>query len=1079
MKKSLLLLFVCLFGALGGVKAWTSVKPYVGRSYYLLNANYERYWYSKKDDAFHITDDLSKANRVTFESASGSNYAFAYYLNDTKYYLHEDAGNAKWPTSSSTMEVGATNYGYYVRNNKDGSKHRYMNAHSDEGVSFGKVEDNSVTNDKYRSWQFISVYELDSNTPDVCRDAAEASCLSAANGWERVRDNATLDASLSDYFFAIVCANYPGLMVNMANGNASQQAGDKFSSSKSMWYSNSANPEVDNSFLWMIEPNTTPNYEGYTFRNASYPSLTIQTEWNTGGWGMSWYAHTNDQANPCQWNSYALIPSNGVYTIKTLANGGDNYLGLWTPSNDYINGQELAGNKGTAEQGKFLIYRKLKKDVNMTSLITNPSFETGALTPWSAESRNDTGVKDQSNGTYSITQGDPVDGQKLFNSWGGTGENSVSQTISLSKGTYRLSALLAGFTGETLTLSAGGQSSNVVVAGDKTYGYTVSVKFTLTETSNVTIKASNTKSQQTSDASFIKADNFRLTYLGVMATDDDYTALQTAINNADAKVLGFDDGEYAPYNNVAVLKALADAKAIDKNVDNLQMDVQDATAAIANENWTVNSGEVNAIYNPTFALSDNDGAMAGWENSNTEAGLGGATHSRAFVLHSGDGNYSHLAPFNQGDDVRSAAYLRFDSYNSGKDAVYTYGGTSDYPMPLKSSTYYNVKFDMGSWNQPNKDIKLTVVDGAGNEVDSQTKSTIGSFHDDSGTLVSFDLVFLAEEAGNYKIKISNPNDVDNAIVVSNFELKRYNGMIEDDDTNTQVYYGTFKSRVDLTPTEEHPFVDITHASFDGEVFVNLYDNPNGLLYATPSQVNSIKSSYGTTEAIPNVVSNDGNVCESLVIYDGHPFFVPSHSNIRATEATYSRTIASTSNYGTICLPYAVESDKNIQYYTIGQIDGNVLKLNEVASVEAGAPAIFKKKDGGATEITVAANDVSIASDAGTNGSSVVLKGTFERITIGTDGATGSGAANGKYYINSSNQFCEGKDWFYVGAFRAYLEAAGYNARLSISVDDEATAINELKTLDEKQGLQDGKYLIDGKIIVVKAGKQYNVNGVIK
>ena len=77
-----------------------------------------------------------------------------------------------------------------------------------------------MTNDKYRSWQFISVYELDSNTPDVCRDAAEASCLSAANGWERVRDNATLDASLSDYFFAIVCANYPGLMVNMANGNA-------------------------------------------------------------------------------------------------------------------------------------------------------------------------------------------------------------------------------------------------------------------------------------------------------------------------------------------------------------------------------------------------------------------------------------------------------------------------------------------------------------------------------------------------------------------------------------------------------------------------------------------------------------------------------------------------------------------------------------------------------------------------------------------------------------------------------------------------------------------------------------------
>ena len=228
-----------------------------------------------------------------------------------------------------------------------------------------------------------------------------------------------------------------------------------------------------------------------------------------------------------------------------------------------------------------------------------------------------------------------------------------------------------------------------------------------------------------------------------------------------------------------------------------------------------------------------------------------------------------------------------------------------------------------------------------------------------------------------------------------------------------------------------------------------------------------------------MISNDGNVCESLVIYDGHPFFVPSHSNIQATEATYSRDIAAASNYGTICLPYAVESNENIQYYTTDEIEGGVLKLTKVTSVDAGKPAIFKKKDGGATEITVAANNVSIASDAGTNGSSVVLKGTFERITIGTDGVEGTGAANGKYYINSSNQFCEGKDWFYVGAFRAYLEAAGKNARLTLQIDDEATAISELKTLDEKQGLKDGKYLIGGKIIVVKEGKQYNVNGVIK
>lgn len=1069
MKRSLFLLFACLFGALSGVKAYTSMTPENARAYYLYNVGKGTYWYGADHDL-----DAGSNTRYTGHTSSlydatparvrisDNNYTFTYYVNGVEYQLRHTTNNGESVLTggSADFQLWSKTDGYTIEFKSD--YQRRLHAEDAGTCDYDRKLD---ADNNTLHWRFYAYEEI---LPDLVEHNVSTCASTAASivsGWERVTTKEQLAQNPERYFYAIFSAVNPGVMMTTEYKNDAYR----------MCYKAAGNPLNNSSYdLFEME-----NYDG---EFAIKSNITGKYYGNTSGAPWDFLANKETLDEGCK---VTVTCSNGVYNLQDKYDKGQdefvgNYLGAW--DNMEFVGERLAGNKSINRAGYFLIYRKLKKNVDMTGLITNPSFETGNLTGWNAPERTDTGAKENSDNTYKISNGDAVDvdGSWLFNSWGGTGENSVSQTISLSKGTYRLSALLAGFHGETLTLSVGGQSSNVVVAGDKTYGYTVSVKFTLTETSNVTIKASNTKSQETSDASFIKADNFRLTYLGVMATDADYLALQNAIDNAGTKVLGFDDDEYAPYNNVAVLKALADAKAIDKNVDNLQMDVQNATAAIANENWTVNSGEVNAIYNPTFALSDNDGAMAGWENSNAEAGLGGEIHSRAFVLHSGDGNYSHLAPFNQGDDVRSAAYLRFDSYNSGRDAVYTYGGTSDYPMPLKASTYYNVKFDMGSWNQPNKDIKLTVVDGAGTEVASQTKSTIGSFHDDLGTLVSFDLVFLAEEEGDYKIKISNPNDVDNAIVVSNFELKRYNGMIEDDDTNAQVYYGTFKSRVDLTPTEEHPFVDITHASFDGDVFVNLYDNPNGLVYATPSQVSSIKSSYGTTEAIPNVVSNVGNVCESLVIYDGHPFFVPSHSNIRATKVTYSRDIAAATNFGTICLPYAVKSNDNIQYYTTSVIEGNVLKLTEVDNVAAGTPAIFKKKDGGATEITVAANNVSIASDAGTNGSSVVLRGTFERITIGTVGATGSGAANGKYYINSSNQFCEGKDWFYVGAFRAYLETTGDSpaARLTISTDNE-TAINELKTLDEKQGLKDGKYLIGGKIIVVKEGKQYNVNGVIK
>ena len=147
---------------------------------------------------------------------------------------------------------------------------------------------------------------------------------------------------------------------------------------------------------------------------------------------------------------------------------------------------------------------------NYTSAIINPSFETGDMTGWSAESRSDTGVKEQSNGTYSISNGDAVDGSYLFNSWGGSAENNVYQTIkNLPAGTYQLTALLAGFTGEALVLAANEVTNSVTVTGDKTTGNTVNVVFTLSAAADVVIKASNTKATS-ADASFIKADNFRL-----------------------------------------------------------------------------------------------------------------------------------------------------------------------------------------------------------------------------------------------------------------------------------------------------------------------------------------------------------------------------------------------------------------------------------------------------------------------------------------------------------------------------------------------------------------------------------------
>ena len=361
--------------------------------------------------------------------------------------------------------------------------------------------------------------------------------------------------------------------------------------------------------------------------------------------------------------------------------------------------------------------------------------------------------------------------------------NEIYQTITgLENGLYTVTATTA-VNNESKEKEAPNEGSALLFANDATKDITsggtetqfkgqtgtFSVNVVLTDDDKGNLKLG--LKTVSPNYNWIAFKNFTLTYYGPVAEDADYTALQDAIDAAEAKTLGFEDGEYAPYSNVDALKALADAKAIDQKAPNTKTVVNNATSALTGATWTANVGEVNAFYNPSFALSDNDGAMIGWKNSNAAAGLGGATHSCAFVLTSGQTNYDKLGVFNQGEGTRSVAYFRFDSYNSGRDAVYTYGETEGYTIPLKAVSY-RLKAKFGSWNQPNKNVKLAVVAEDGTEIGSQTVTTIGTLHDGTGSVTKFDFLFTPVSEGNYKIQLSNPENVDNAIVITAFELKK-------------------------------------------------------------------------------------------------------------------------------------------------------------------------------------------------------------------------------------------------------------------------------------------------------------------
>lgn len=364
-----------------------------------------------------------------------------------------------------------------------------------------------------------------------------------------------------------------------------------------------------------------------------------------------------------------------------------------------------------------------------TSAIINPSFETGDMTGWSAESRTDTKVWPNSNVTYT-TSG--VDGSYLFNSWGGTAENNVYQTIkNLPAGTYTLSALLAGFNGEELVLAANETTNSVTVAGDKTTGYTVNVVFTLADAADVVIKASNTKSQDGSDASFIKADNFKL--IAGDITTDDYTALIAAIEAADAKTIGFDEGEYAPYNNVAALAALKAAKAVDQSVAMAQTDLDAIVSALTSATWTVNASEVNAFYDGNFAIQDEHTtgptALTGWNNPNgirqlikntdTYPGLTSATGQAAVFAWGG--------------------------------TTMTYGDAEGYTLPLNAHTIYELSFKTCGWSDGDMGYVNVDIKNASNEgLQTVTTATAKKRITESEPWDEFRILFVTGEAGDYK-----------------------------------------------------------------------------------------------------------------------------------------------------------------------------------------------------------------------------------------------------------------------------------------------------------------------------------------
>ena len=198
---------------------------------------------------------------------------------------------------------------------------------------------------------------------------------------------------------------------------------------------------------------------------------------------------------------------------------------------------------------------------DMTAKITNPSFETGDLTGWTVGNSADTGVKPNSNATYT-TEG--CDGNYLFNTWW-QGIPITQVVKGLPNGLYELKALMAN---DAITagnkpglyLLANGQHSAAFSSTNAGTFAEGTMQFYVTD-GTATIGAVGGNADGTFNEAgyyWYKVDNFRLKYVEALPNIEDVEIPEgkMSIAAANAMITAKEAGDV-----VALIQAVNNAKS--------------------------------------------------------------------------------------------------------------------------------------------------------------------------------------------------------------------------------------------------------------------------------------------------------------------------------------------------------------------------------------------------------------------------------------------------------------------------------------------------------------------------------------
>ena len=214
-------------------------------------------------------------------------------------------------------------------------------------------------------------------------------------------------------------------------------------------------------------------------------------------------------------------------------------------------------------------------------------------------------------------------------------------------------------------------------------------------------------------------------------------------------------------------------------------------------------------------------------------------------------------------------------------------------------------------------------------------------------------------------------------------------------------------------------------------------------------------------------SNAGNDYAVWAVYDN---FSLVRFEDKATSV--SKTI-SAAGWATYCSPYALDlanaTGLTDAYIVTGGADGVLTKTSvKNGTVPANTGLLLKGAKGTATIPVVASSSTSVDDN--------ILEGVTEATVIPAEtGWVLMGSPSLGFYQNAKA--------FTVGANTAYIPVSklpapnNNNARDFFKLEDDFTGINAIEAADA-DALKDGKFLENGKIVIVKNGVKYSANGQI-